>query len=87
MAAAKQLSAAAAQAHTMEQTASTNAGRLFGRSMSQYVARAQAAAAGAEGQSQLASSAAGRAEASADAARNLVSGAGSNASPGRGNGR
>jgi hypothetical protein len=87
LAAASQLSAAAAQAHDMEQTASTNAGRLFGKSMSQYVARAQAAAARAEGQSQLAGAAATRAEASATAARNLVSGVGTNSPPSRGNSR
>ena len=87
LAAASQLSAAAAQAHDMEQTASTNAGRLFGKSMSQYVARAQAAAARAEGQSQLAGAAATRAEASATAARNLVTGAGTNSPPSRGNSR
>jgi hypothetical protein len=76
LAAAAQLSAAATQAQQMEQTASTNAGRAFGRSMSQYVARAQAAAAGAEAQAQGASAAATRAEASAATARNLVSSAG-----------
>ena len=84
LAAAAQLSAAATQAHQMEQTASTNAGRAFGRSMSQYVARAQAAAAGAEAQAQGASAAATRAEASAATARNLVSSAGGTPSSGRG---
>ena len=84
LAAAAQLSLAATQAHKMEQTASTNAGRLFGRSMSQYVARAQAAAAGAEGQAQLAGAAATRAEASASTARNLVSSAGGTPPAGRG---
>jgi uncharacterized protein YraI len=71
----------------MEQTASTNAGRLFGKSMAQYVARAQVAAARAEGQSQLAGAAATRAEASATASRNLVSGSGTNSPPSRGNSR
>ena len=84
LAAAAQLSAAATQAHQMEQTASTNAGRAFGRSMSQYVARAQAAAAGAEAQAQGASAAATRAEASAATARNLVSSAGGTPPSGRG---
>jgi hypothetical protein len=51
------------------------------------VARAQAAAARAEGQSQLAGAAATRAETSATAARNLVSGAGTISPPGRGNSR
>jgi hypothetical protein len=87
LAAASQLSAAAVQAREMEQTASTNAGRLFGKSMAQYVARAQVAAARAEGQSQLAGAAATRAETSATAARNLVSGAGTNSPPSRGNSR
>ena len=84
LAAAAQLSAAATQAHQMEQTASTNAGRAFGRSMSQYVARAQAAATGAEAQAQGASAAATRAEASAATARNLVSSAGGTPPSGRG---
>ena len=56
----------------MEQTASTNAGRLFGRSMGGYVARAQAAAAGAETQAILANAAAARAAGSAASAQDIV---------------
>ena len=87
LAAAAQLASAAVQAHTMAETASTNAGRVFGRSMSQYVARAQAAAAGAEGQAILAGAAATRAEGSADAARTLVSGANGQVASARGSSR
>jgi hypothetical protein len=71
---ATQLSAAAASAAALEQTASTTAGRLFGRSVSQYVGRAQAAANVAEVQSTLAAGAAARAAGNASAAAGLVSG-------------
>ncbi len=70
--AAQQLSGYAAQAQLMATQASTNAGRLFGRSMVSYVNRAQAAAGVAENQAQLANAAASRAEASGAQAIQLV---------------
>ena len=70
--AAQQLSGYAAQAQLMATQASTNAGRLFGRSMVSYVNRAQAAAGVAENQAQLANAAALRAEASGNQAVQLV---------------
>ena len=69
---AAELASSASQAAAMEQTASTNAGRLFGRSVSQYVGRAQSAANAAEAQAILANGAANRAEASASTAASLV---------------
>jgi hypothetical protein len=60
----------------MAQTASTNAGRLFGQSVSQYVARALSASNGAAARAQQADPAAGRAEANAASAAALVAGAG-----------
>ena len=72
LAIAAQLNTSVQQARQMEQTASTNAGRLFGRSMGGYVARAQAAAAGAETQAILANAAAARAAGSAASAQDIV---------------
>jgi hypothetical protein len=72
LAIAAQLTASVQQARQMEQTASTNAGRMFGRSMVSYVGRAQAAAAGAENQAIMANAAASRAETSASSARQMA---------------
>jgi len=72
LAIAAQLTASVQQARQMEQTASTNAGRMFGRSMVSYVGRAQAAAAGAENQAIMANAAASRAETSASSARQIA---------------
>ena len=72
LAIAAQLTASVQQARQMEQTASTNAGRMFGRSMGSYVGRAQAAAAGAENQAIMANAAASRAETSASSARQIA---------------
>lgn len=69
---ASQLATSVRQARQMEQTASTNAGRLFGRSMGIYVGRAQAAAAGAEAQAIMANAAAARADGSAASARRIA---------------
>lgn len=69
---AAQLATSVRQARQMEQTASTNAGRLFGRSMGNYVGRAQAAAAGAEAQAIMANAAAARADGSAASARRIA---------------
>jgi hypothetical protein len=73
LAIAAQLTSSVQQARQMEQTASTNAGRLFGRSMGNYVGRAQAAAAGAEAQAIMANAAAARAAGSAASAQRIVS--------------
>ena len=72
LAIAAQLNSSVQQARQMEQTASTNAGRMFGRSMGGYVARAQAAAAGAEAQAILANAASARAAGSAASAQDIV---------------
>ena len=72
LAIAAQLTSSVQQARQMEQTASTNAGRLFGRSMGNYVGRAQAAAAGAEAQAIMANAAAARAAGSAASAQRIV---------------
>jgi FecR protein len=73
LAIAAQLNSSVQQARQMEQTASTNAGRLFGRSMGGYVGRAQAAAAGAEAQAIMANAASARAAGSAASAQGIVS--------------
>jgi hypothetical protein len=73
LAIAAQLNSSVQQARQMEQTASTNAGRLFGRSMGNYVVRAQAAAAGAEAQAIMANAASARAAGSAASAQRIVS--------------
>ena len=73
LAIAAQLNSSVQQARQMEQTASTNAGRLFGRSMGNYVGRAQAAAAGAEAQAIMANAASARAAGSAASAQQIVS--------------
>ncbi len=73
LAIAAQLNSSVQQARQMEQTASTNAGRLFGRSMGNYVGRAQAAAAGAEAQAIMANAASARAAGSAASAQRIVS--------------
>jgi hypothetical protein len=73
---AAQLAGVAAGASEMAQTASTNAGRLFGQSVSQYVARALSASNVAAARAQQADQAAGRAEANAASAAALVAGAG-----------
>jgi hypothetical protein len=73
LAIAAQLNSSVQQARQMEQTASTNAGRLFGRSMGNYVGRAQAAAAGAEAQAIMANAASARAAGSAASAQGIVS--------------
>ena len=72
---AAELASSARTAAAMEQTATTNAGRLFGRSVSQYVGRAQAAANAAEAQAIIANGAANRAEGSAATAASLVNAA------------
>ena len=54
-----QVSAAQQQAQQMAEGASSNAGRLFGRSMVQYVQRAQGAAGAAEIHASIAAAAAG----------------------------
>ncbi len=72
---AVQLASSASDARTMEQTAGTNAGRMFGRSARLYVERAQAAALGAMTEAQRAALAAQRAETTADKAGTLVNGA------------
>jgi hypothetical protein len=72
LAIAAQLNSSVQQARQMEQTASTNAGRLFGRSMGNYVGRAQAAAAGAEAQAIMANAASARAAGSAASAQDIV---------------
>lgn len=69
---ARQLATMASQAAVLAESASTNAGRLFGRSVAQYVGRAQAAAAGAEVHAIAANAAATRAEGSASTAAALV---------------
>ncbi len=69
---ATQLNTSVQQARQMEQTATTNAGRLFGRSMGNYVGRAQAAAAGAEAQAIMANAASARAAGSAASAQDIV---------------
>lgn len=73
---ASELASAARSAATLEQTASSNAERLFGRSVSQYVGLAQAAAQRAENQARGASQAADRAQGNAIQAAALVTGAG-----------
>jgi hypothetical protein len=73
---AAQLAGVAAGASEMAQTASTNAGRLFGQSVFQYVARALSASNVAAARAQQADQAAGRAEANAASAAALVAGAG-----------
>ena len=73
---ARQLGTMAAQASTLAETATTNAGRLFGRSVAEYVGRAQTAAAGAEVHAIAANAAATRAEGSASTAASLVRGSG-----------
>ena len=69
---ARQLGTMASQAAVLAETATTNAGRLFGRSVAEYVGRAQAAAAGAEVHAIAANAAATRAEGSASTAAGLV---------------
>ncbi|MFZ4466108.1 MAG: hypothetical protein ACOYO7_03500, partial [Phycisphaerales bacterium] len=66
--AAARLRGYAQQAQQMAEGASSNAGRLFGRSMVQYVQRAQGAAGAAEVHASIAAAAAARAEANADQA-------------------
>ena len=66
--AAARLRGYAQQAQEMADGAGTNAGRLFGRSMVQFVQRAQAAAGVAEVHASMAAAAATRAEANADTA-------------------
>jgi hypothetical protein len=66
--AAARLRGYAQQAQQMAEGASSNAGRLFGRSMVQYVQRAQGAAGAAEIHASIAAAAAARAEANADQA-------------------
>ncbi len=66
--AAARLRGYAQQAQQMADAASTNAGRLFGRSMVQYVQRAQGAAGAAEVHASIAAAAAARAEGNADRA-------------------
>lgn len=74
MAIAAQLAGSVTDARTMELTATTNAGRLFGRSMRTYVERAQNAAASAAAEANAALLAAGRATEHANAAQSVATG-------------
>ncbi|MFM8642591.1 MAG: hypothetical protein ACKOEP_07135, partial [Phycisphaerales bacterium] len=74
--AALHLAVQANAAQAMASQALTNADRFFGRAMVDYVARAQSAYDRAITSASLADAAATRAEGHADAARDLVSGAG-----------
>jgi hypothetical protein len=70
---AADLARAAQSATALQQTASSNAERMFGRSVGQYVGKAQAAAQRAEAEARRASRAAERAEGNAGQAAALVS--------------
>jgi hypothetical protein len=74
MAIAAQLAGSVADARSMELTATTNAGRLFGRSMRTYVERAQNAAASAAVEANAALLAANRATEHASAAQSAATG-------------
>jgi hypothetical protein len=82
--AAQQLAGQAIVAQQLAETASSNAGRMFGRSMAGFVARAQAAADRAIVQAGLAQDAAGRAEGHAAQAVDATGGGGPIATGGGG---
>lgn len=73
---AAQLARSAADARQMEQTAGSNAARMFGRSARLYVERAQTAAFNAAREASQAGAAADRAETTAGKAQDLANGGG-----------
>jgi hypothetical protein len=74
MAIAASLANSASDARSLELTATTNAGRLFGRSMRTYVERAQAAAGSAAAEANAAMLAASRATEHANTAQSVATG-------------